>query len=531
MHRATCHAICRPNAFFELLLASIQAFLHVSTISVDCYCHLKLLTSSFHQKQELSQEEVNIGKALRSFEGNEAQVCFFIIHMLLIRPNDFKNRVYDFVKDNSPEHWKQSDWHEKHLMFHRMYQEKFYFEGLHDLNTQSTQHTYLPVYFGNVCLRFLPVMDIVIHRSLELPTLPMSIESLLEKLGCLYKFHDHPVTYLYNTLHYYEKRLKERPALKKQLVSAIIGSLKDIRPKGWALSEGYLTFLQKPADDLDWIPDFDYYVKLIGRLVDTVAGKPAFPHTDWRFNEFSNPAAHALHVTCIELMALPTSTSIVGNALIDIVLRGRAVTSQTNILTWMNAVGLVLTALPEAYWTVLNDRILEMMQSPLLANPSPDIDPFLLFDFAGSYKSMTDLPCCYLVALTHSVWYHASIGQICTLTELFKRKFKPAVKTEEQFLFLCHLVAPFLQRFHIERTKYAAEITVELYEMLEAVDKNCEQMRFIDSVCDLLYHIKYMFIGDSIKNEVERIIRNLRPAIQRKLRFITHLNIDEISMT
>ncbi len=58
--------------------------------------------------------------ALRSFEGNEAQVCFFIIHMLLLRPSEFKNRVYEFVKENTPEHWKQSNWHEKHVAFHRV---------------------------------------------------------------------------------------------------------------------------------------------------------------------------------------------------------------------------------------------------------------------------------------------------------------------------------------------------------------------------------------------------------------------------
>lgn len=51
-------------------------------------------------------------------------------------------------------------------------------------------------------------------------------------------------------------------------------------------------------------------------------GKSPFPHTDWRFNEFPNPAAHALHVTCIELMALPIATATVGKALLDIILRG-----------------------------------------------------------------------------------------------------------------------------------------------------------------------------------------------------------------
>ncbi|GIY39674.1 mediator of RNA polymerase II transcription subunit 23 [Caerostris darwini] len=464
--------------------------------------------------------------ALRSFESNEAQVCFLIIRMLLLKSQEFKNRVYDFVKNNSPEHWKQSDWHEKHLMFHRIYQEKFYFEGLHDLNAQ---HTYLPVYFGNVCLRFLPVMDIVIHRFLELPTVSISVEGLLDTLGCLYKFHDRPLTYLYNTLHYYEQKLRDRPPLKKKLVTAIVGSLKDIRADGWALSEGYINYAQDTSEELNWIPDHDYYVQLIGRLVDTLGGKSPFPHTDWRFNEFPNQGAHALHVTCIELMSLPVSPAIVGNAVLDVILKQHTSSVHSNIIAWMNAVGIVLTALPEAFWNILNDRILEVLQSPLLANPPPQVNPFMMFNFADSYNSMTEFPCSYLVALTHAVWYHASIGQICTLTQLLKTKFKPAVKNEVQFIFICQLVAPYLQRFYMERTRYAMEITVELYEMLETVDKNCKEIEYIDPICDLLYHIKYMFIGDSIKNEIEKSIRNLRPSIQRKLKFITHLNIEEES--
>lgn len=39
--------------------------------------------------------------------------------------------------------------------------------------------------------------------------------------------------------------LTDRPQLKRKLVSAIIGSLKDVKPKNWALSKAYLTYLQK----------------------------------------------------------------------------------------------------------------------------------------------------------------------------------------------------------------------------------------------------------------------------------------------
>ena len=71
------------------------------------------------------------------------------------------------------------------------YPEKLYFEGLAEqVNPPvQTQHQYLPIYFGNVCLRFLPVFDIVIHRFLELLPVSKSLETLLDHLGGLYKFH------------------------------------------------------------------------------------------------------------------------------------------------------------------------------------------------------------------------------------------------------------------------------------------------------------------------------------------------------
>ena len=43
------------------------------------------------------------------------------------------------------------------------------------------------------------------------------------------------------------------------------------------------------------------------------------------------------------------------------------------------------------------------------------------------------------------------------------------------------------------------------------------------------YHIKYMFVGDGVKNEVEKVIRSLRPALQLRLRFISHINVEEVS--
>jgi mediator of RNA polymerase II transcription subunit 23 len=40
-----------------------------------------------------------------------------------------------------------------------------------------------------------------------------------------------------------------------------------------------------------------------------------------------------------------------------------------------------------------------------------------------------------------------------------KEKLKSIIKTEEQFLFVCHLVGPFFQRFHIERTRCMLDVS------------------------------------------------------------------------
>uniref|UniRef100_A0A8C1XQ15 Mediator of RNA polymerase II transcription subunit 23 n=1 Tax=Cyprinus carpio TaxID=7962 RepID=A0A8C1XQ15_CYPCA len=433
--------------------------------------------------------------AMRSHEGNEAQVCYFIIQLLLLKPNDFRNRVGDFVKENAPEHWLQSDWHTKHMTYHKKYPEKLYFEGLAEQVNPPIQQPlqYLPIYFGNVCLRFLPVFDIVIHRFLELLPVSKSLETLLDHLGGLYKFHDRPVTYLYNTLHYYERHLRDRTNLKRKLVHAIMSSLKDNRMPGWCLSETYLKCGMNPREDSVWIPDDTYYCKSPG----------PFPNCDWRFNEFPNPATHALHVTCVELMALAVPGKDVGNALLNVVLQSQPLVPRESITAWMNAIGLVITALPEPYRIVLHDRIMSVISSALLSSETEWVGyPFQLLDFTACHRSYSEMHCSYVLALAHAVWHHSSIGQLSLIPKFLSEVLKPIVKTEFQLLYVYHLVGPFLQRFQQERTRCMLEIGVVFYEMLQAVDQHSKHLAYMDPICDFLYHIKYMFTGDSVEDQV-----------------------------
>ncbi|CAG5128947.1 unnamed protein product, partial [Candidula unifasciata] len=470
--------------------------------------------------------------ALRCREGKEAHVQFAVIQFLLTAKMDFKSRIHDFIRENTSEHWAQSNWHDVHMAFHKKYPEKFYYEGTQDLNN-PIQHQYLPVYFGNVCLRFLPVFDLTIHRLLEVANMQKSLEIILDQIGGLYKFHDHPITYLYNTLFYYEKRLADKPNIKRKLVSAIIGAFNDIRPENWCLSDDYLQYLRRPQEESVWAPEPEYYIKLIARLRNTILGElpPPYPSADWRFNEFPNAAAHTLHSICVELMALPVSAQTVGEALIDVSLKpSSSLPPQKDMMSWYNAVGLILTALPESYWTVLNDWILKAITSPMLEAPAPHHNPFKALNVSLSHLQHAEHQCSTVLELCHGVWHHAGIGQLSHLPQFVKEKLKPKIKHENQFIFLCHLVGPFLQRFHMERTRCLLELTVELYEILLNVDKASEHLFHMDAICDYLYHIKYMFVGDGVKSDAEKVICKLRPALKLRLRFMSHLNIDETSV-
>ncbi|KAL7298235.1 mediator of RNA polymerase II transcription subunit 23 [Trichogramma pretiosum] len=468
--------------------------------------------------------------ALRTLEGNEAQVCFYIIQLLLLKATEFRSRVVDFVKENSPDHWKQSNWHEKHLAFHRKYPEKFANEGMMEQSSGSpNQYQSFPVYFGNVCLRFLPVFDIVLHRHLEIPQVTKSLEVLLEHLGCLYRFHDRPVTYLYNTLHYYERKLRDKQPLKRRLVTAILGSLREIRAPGWTLSDAYQRYMVRPIDDVYWQPELEYYVRLVQRLVETISGRSQFPSTDWRFNEFPNPTAHMLYVTCVELMALPVAPNVVANNLLDVAAKGYTIIPSDEIHMWINCIGIIMTALPECYWSTLHDRLIETITSPGLTKWQYDnLSPFQLFNFNLTHNSFLENKYSYMLALAHSVWHHAGVGQIYTMTQFMKEKLQPLVNNEEQLIFACHLIGPTLTRLNCERPKSLTDLTLILYGMLEQVNRSQSHLVQMDPVCDLFYHIKYMFVGDSLKNELDNIIRKLRPALQLRLRFINYTNVDEI---
>jgi len=47
-----------------------------------------------------------------------------------------------------------------------------------------------------------------------------------------------------------------------------LGAFTDLKPHDWCLTDDYLHYIEQ--DELKWVPDADYYVRLISRLVDSI---------------------------------------------------------------------------------------------------------------------------------------------------------------------------------------------------------------------------------------------------------------------
>ena len=120
-------------------------------------------------------------------------------------------------------------------------------------------------------------------------------------------------------------------------------------------------------------------IRLVQRSVSSLdPTSSAFPRMDWRFSEFPNCGAHALYVTCVELMTVPEQPAVIGERLLEVVAKISLFTQTMTIVEqvillshshippaklpdWINAVGCLLSHLPESFWPGLHNRLIRMM--------------------------------------------------------------------------------------------------------------------------------------------------------------------------
>nr|CAH8871312.1 unnamed protein product [Trichobilharzia regenti] len=171
-------------------------------------------------------------------------------------------------------------------------------------------------------------------------------------------------------------------------------------------------------------------------------------------------------------------------------------------------------------------------------------------DYTNSSSDVKD----YLVKanLWHSIWAHANTTHLALLPGVFSDLILPELHNEAQLLMAFYMVAPLMGSLHAERPAKLVDLTAELYRAVWKVDnilakttnpksedseapsdvgdiKELDEhipsetgipLVHVDTIADLLYHIKYMYVGNGVLDQVRPLLPQLRPSLRKRLKFI-----------
>lgn len=107
----------------------------------------------------------------------------------------------------------------------------------------------------------------------------------------------------------------------------------------------------------------------------------------------------------------------VASNLIDVIIKGHLLVPPNQVPALINAVGLIISRLPESYWNVIFDKIQEVMNSACMLDWDLKISPFVMFNFEYCSKAMLDKTAVSLLAVAQSIFHHFGAGQIGQITE------------------------------------------------------------------------------------------------------------------
>ena len=126
-----------------------------------------------------------------------------------------------------------------------------------------------------------------------------------------------------------------------------------------------------------------------------------------------------------------------------------------------------------------------------------------------------------VMALIHSFWTHSNVGLLYPIHSWLNTKVKPLVETENHLIFILQLIYPLSVRIFIEKRRLFPSLVQTIYSFVKQVDARNENLFYADTICDVLYHIKYVYLGYANKEEIDRIVSSLQPSLQARLRFLT----------
>ncbi|VDL76746.1 unnamed protein product [Nippostrongylus brasiliensis] len=375
---------------------------------------------------------------------------------------DFYCRYIPKRDVDAPEHFRRLS------EYHRKFPEMTFSEMANRppmMAEMINPRAHYPIYYGSLIERLLPILDFTLARALELQV-DNIFSTILTTCGPIYKFHPYPITFLYTILFCMHEQVGHHPRAR-QFVLAIL--------------------CQAP---------------------------------DWRFAEYP-PAAQALYLACIELLASPHTPEHIVPAMINLLVSSRAQPPRPYLM--LNAIALLLTALPEAYCRVLQNEFLAVIDSGVLASMTFEEIVFDEFE-ERQLLQMASRPLIVNV-VAQAYWYHSNLTSLSKLISTFAGEVCSRANTENDLWYALRLVVPLLQRCYDWREKVKHEESLKvvsvLYTKIGDITERYGDIVHGDELCDLLYYFKYMFVGDFLRKEAEAAFPRFPPRMRERLKFYT----------
>ncbi|CAF0910266.1 unnamed protein product [Adineta steineri] len=464
-----------------------------------------------------------------------------ILFYFMINSSTLSEIIKDFgniAKSISCDIWSMKNFHEKfHCEYHKKNNERFFMEGLIKDYLQPSMDRCLPTYYSNMCLRLLPIFELIISRMFEHMPNARIVDTVLPIAQTLFRAHAAPVTFLYHTLFVYEKKLREKSTFRQSLIIGTLGNIYQMRKMEWCFSNHFTLYIEnylrldgdkRPLQS----PIFNsrYAIDLLHKLVDDILfyffapiyEKNSYQYNiDWRYNEFANPSLQLIHCLAIEIFFYTGQENFNPWKLFaEPFITADVLIPRANYLKYLNAMGLVFSALPEYYWSNLFERMYQIFEHPLLLRCSPT-DIMDLLNFRERFCTHTENMVCCFVAVVHSIWLHGSISHLQPFLSLVQTRLSQTIKTENQLLLAFQLIGPFLQRIQTESTKLLLEFVIVPYDLIARVDAHQQSFVNVDTIANFLYHIKYIVVGDAIRDRIETVVNNLHcEKLRSRLHFL-----------
>ncbi|GMT28254.1 hypothetical protein PFISCL1PPCAC_19551, partial [Pristionchus fissidentatus] len=402
-------------------------------------------------------------------------------------------------------------------------------------HSQNEQRIYdeHPSYYGHPLLKIISSVDALIERALQLNIPDEHFRELVDAFSPLYRFHPFPLTYCLSVLSplygHTDTRDGDKPEENRQQIlkmrqraRMLVLSVVKYEAGQCPFSSHFTSANPSTTEDDAYSLALTLTKNLIAVLnighvpSDSLDADPRCPSLfytgEWRSNELS-PQGHTLYAIAVEMLTSPISNEVLGRAFIDLFWQERL----EQPLLYLNAISLILTSLPHTYTQFLFTEIMSIFGEGL---KDTTIDEIILETHERASLSMRATKLSAILALSQAFWHHATVPTLMWFVTRFETELEAGVRTEKDLFAALHVIIPLLQRIADSKEKNQIDRCFRMVVLFYKLLKSIQVIEREDNICDLLYHFKYMFVGDFVKEDINILIDSMQCSLKKKLKFI-----------